>query len=57
MTSRFLLIGGRRDLYLQTREIFSDGTFRSEKYGHWLSRGTLCRIELDGEVVQWFRFH
>ena len=56
-TSRPLLIGGRRDLYLQTREILSDGTFRSEKYGHWITRGTWCRIILDGSTVQWFKFH
>ena len=56
-TSRPLLIGGRRDLYLQTREILDDGTFRSEKYGHWITRGTLCRIILDGSTIQWFKFH
>ena len=55
--SRPLLIGGRRDLYLQTREILEDGTFRSAKYGHWITRGTLCRIILDGGTIQWFKFH
>ena len=56
-SSRPLLIGGRRDLYLQTREILPDGTFRSEKFGHWITRGTWCRIILDGSTVQWFKFH
>ena len=57
--SRPLLIGGRKDLYMQKRTIQADGTFLNEKFGWWQTRTLNCRIRLgrDGEIgniVQWW---
>jgi len=49
-----LLIGGRTDLYLQERHIDEDGVFRTDKFGHWISRSKSCRIILDGDTIQWW---
>lgn len=49
-----LLIGGRTDLYLQERHVDGDGAFRTDKFGHWISRSKSCRIILDGSTIQWW---
>ncbi len=51
--SRPLLIGGRKDVYKQVRHIDENGVFRTDKFGHWISRSPECRIILDGETLQW----
>lgn len=51
-TTRPLLIGGKTDLYKQTFRIDETGTARVDKFGHWLSRSSHCRIILDGNTVQ-----
>ena len=51
-TSRPLIIGNRLDLYMQNRYIDTVGTYRTEKFGHWISRSRTCRVILDGEVLQ-----
>jgi len=49
-----LLIGGRTDMYFQERHVDVNGTFRTDKFGHWVSRTRWCRVILDGRTVQWF---
>jgi hypothetical protein len=49
-----LLIGGQSDAYRQERHIDADGVFRTDKFGHWISRSRWCRIILDGRTEQWF---
>jgi len=49
-----LLIGGRGDMYLQERHIDGNGVYRTDKFGHWISRSRWCHIILDGRTVQWF---
>ncbi len=49
-----LLIGGRTDVYLQSRNINAEGVFRTDKFGHWISRSRWCHVILDGSTVQWF---
>lgn len=51
-TTRPLLIDGKTDLYKQTFRIDETGTARVDKFGHWLSRSSHCRIILDGNTVQ-----
>ena len=51
--SRPLLIGGRMDVYKQVRHIDSNGVYRTDKFGHWISRSPECCIILDGETLQW----
>ena len=50
--SRKLLIGGRNDKYMQNRYIDENGTYRTEKFGHWISRSRWCRVILDGRTLQ-----
>lgn len=50
--SRPLLIGGRTNLYMQNRYINAVGTYRTDKFGHWISRSRGCEIVLDGMVIQ-----
>ena len=50
--STALLLGGRTDLYLQERHIDEDGVFRTDKFGHWISRSRDCVIILDGSTIQ-----
>ena len=50
--SRKLLVGGRNDKYMQTRHIDANGTYRTEKFGHWISRSRWCRVILDGRTLQ-----
>ena len=50
--SRKLLIGGRSDMYMQNRYIDENGTYRTEKFGHWISRSRWCRVILDGHTLQ-----
>lgn len=50
--SRALLIGNRIDVYRQIRHIDSVGTYRTDKFGHWISRSVDCEIVLDGVILQ-----
>jgi len=50
--SRPLLIGGGIDVYKQCRHIDLTGTYRTDKFGHWISRSRWCRVILDGVVIQ-----
>jgi len=47
--TRKLLIGGS---YMQKMSIDIAGTYKTEKFGHWISRSRWCCISLDGEVLQ-----
>lgn len=60
--SRPLLIGGRTDKYKQVWHIDGQGTFRTDKFGHWISRtravGLFCQdikqrfeINQEGDVT------
>ena len=50
--SRPLLLGGSIDTYKQMRHIDNEGVYRTEKFGHWITRSPLCRIVLDGVTQQ-----
>ena len=50
--SRELIIGGRFDAYKQVWHIDLNGTCRTDKFGHWISRSRNCRVILDGQVLQ-----
>ena len=52
--SRMLLVGGRIDKYKQNRHIDDSGTYRTDKFGHWISRSRWCRVVLDGTTLQWW---
>ena len=52
--SRKLLVGGRIDKYMQNRYIDDSGTYRTDKFGHWISRSRWCRVVLDGTTLQWW---
>ena len=52
--SRKLLVGGRIDKYKQNRHIDDSGTYRTDKFGHWISRSRWCRVVLDGTTLQWW---
>ena len=47
--SRPLVIASQ---YCQRFSIDTDGVFKIEKYGHWISRSPSCRVILDGVVLQ-----
>ena len=47
--SRPLIIG--QD-YRQCHFIDQSGTFRIDKYGHWISRSVSCEVILDGRIMQ-----
>ena len=47
--SRPLVIASQ---YRQRFSIDTDGVFKIEKYGHWISRSPSCRVILDGVVLQ-----
>ena len=40
-------------VYHQRFSIDGDGVFKTEKFGHWISRDRWCRVILDGETLQW----
>ena len=48
-----MLVGGRTDMYLQERHIDENGVYRTDKFGHWISRSKWCRVILDGRTIQW----
>ena len=50
--SRPLIIGGQTDKYKQVWHIDGQGTFRTDKFGHWISRSRDCVIILDGQTIQ-----
>lgn len=50
--SRPLMVGGRMDLYKQVWHIDAQGTYRTDKFGHWISRSRNCVIKLDGTTIQ-----
>ena len=50
--SRPLIIGGRTDKYKQRWHIDGQGTYRTDKFGHWISRSRDCVIILDGRTLQ-----
>ena len=39
-------------IYRQRFAVDETGCCRTDKYGHWISRSRLCRVILDGEVMQ-----
>ena len=51
--SRKLLVGDRTDKYMQKRHIDESGTYRTDKFDHWISRSRWCRVILDGMTLQW----
>ena len=50
--SRPLMIGGRTDMYKQVWHIDEQGTYRTDKFGHWISRSRDCVVILDGRTIQ-----
>ena len=40
-------------VYHQRFSIDGNGVFKTEKFGHWISRSRWCRVILDGETLQW----
>ena len=52
--SRPLLVTPDPNTYKQEDFIDENGVFRTDKYGHWISRSPNCRVILDGRTLQWF---
>jgi len=51
-STRRLQVGATSDIIKQVVTIDGDGTCRTEKFGHWISRTRWCRVTLDGTVLQ-----
>ena len=50
--SRALILKGSIAAYRQIRHIDEFGTYRTDKFGHWISRSRHCLVILDGQVLQ-----